>query len=60
MVIKKRLALIGIIASIFAGFVAGLDIIGGKAGLASIIAIYFSGFGGGASLVAFIKKDVEK
>jgi hypothetical protein len=58
--IKKRIALIGIIVSILAGFVSGLNIIGEKAGLASVLIIFFSGFGGGASLVAFLIKNVKK
>jgi hypothetical protein len=48
---------VGIIVSILAGIASGMTMIGSEARIPHILIIFFSGFGGGASLVAFIKKN---
>ena len=61
MTIKKRIALIGIIISIVAGLVAGIDMIGETASTANVLIVFFSGMTGGASLTSYIrnKKKIE-
>lgn len=54
---KKRIALIGILVSIVAGLVSGIDIIGETARTANVLVIFFSGMTGGASLVSFLRKN---
>ncbi len=61
--IKKRLLLIGIIISIIGAFLSLLFMDGKEVGLASLITIFVTGFGGGASLTAYItgiKNDRKK
>jgi hypothetical protein len=53
---KRRIALVGVIVSIFAGIVSGMSMIGSEAKIPHILIVFFSGFAGGASLVAVIKK----
>lgn len=47
----------GLIASILAGIASGMSLVGSEARIPHILIVFFSGFGGGASLVAFIKKN---
>ncbi|NQU86860.1 MAG: hypothetical protein HQ541_13980 [Mariniphaga sp.] len=54
--IKKRLALTGIILTTLAGIISGFDMIGETATTAKILIVFFSGFGGGVSLMQFIQK----
>ncbi len=53
---KQRIALVGIIVSILAGIASGMSMIGSEARIPHVLIVFFSGFGGGASLAAFIKK----
>lgn len=59
MSLKKRIALIGIIFSIIAGLISGIDMIGETATTPKILIVFFSGMAGGASLVSFIRKKKE-
>ncbi len=56
MKLKKRVALIGIIISIVAGLISGIDVIGEIAKTPNVLIIFFSGMAGGASLVSYISK----
>ena len=53
---KRRIALVGIIVSILAGIASGMSMIGSKTTIPHILIVFFSGFAGGASLAAFVKK----
>ncbi len=48
--IKQKVSFIGAIICVIAGLVSALTMIG-KAGLASILTLFFSGFAAGATLV---------
>ena len=56
---KKSLTLVGIILTLIAGLVSGLDMIGEKATLARILIVFFSGMGGGVGLMKFIRSKKE-
>jgi hypothetical protein len=51
---KKRIALVGILLTLLAGLISGINIIGKVASPAQVLIIFFSGVGGGASLVHLI------
>ena len=53
---RRRIALAGLVICIAAGLISAVDVIGSEARLVHVLTIFFSGFGGGASLVAFLKK----
>jgi hypothetical protein len=52
---NKRIALVSIILTLLAGLISGFNMIGKVASLAQVLIIFFSGFGGGASLVHLIR-----
>ncbi len=54
---KKRIALIGIIFSLIAGLISGIDMIGEIAKTPNVLIVFFSGITGGASLVSYIRKN---
>jgi hypothetical protein len=56
---RRKISLGGLILCIVAGFFSSVYVIGSEARLVQVLTIFFSGFGGGASLVAFIKKKSE-
>ena len=53
---RQKIALAGLLICIAAGLISMINVIGGEARFVHVLAIFFTGFGGGASLVAFIKK----
>jgi hypothetical protein len=52
--IRRRVSLVVLAASILAGVISSLLIVGTQARLVHVLTMYFSGFAGGASLAAFI------
>lgn len=52
---KRRINLISFLACMIAGIFAAIDLKGTEVGLGQLLAIFFSGFGGGALLVVFIR-----
>ena len=60
MPIRKRLSLIGIIMSLIAGLVAGIDMIGETATTPNVLIVFFTGVAGGASLVSYFRGNKKK
>jgi len=55
MTYKRKFAPTMVAVAILAAFVAGISVIGREARLVDVIILFFSGFGGGASLVATVR-----
>lgn len=56
MTVRQRLNLIGFLACLVAGIFASFELEGTEAGLAQLLAIFFSGVGGGVLLMVFIRE----
>ncbi|MFH1143176.1 MAG: hypothetical protein V1774_01365 [Candidatus Eisenbacteria bacterium] len=56
MTARERFALLGIGISVIAGIVSALATLGGPTRLVDVLLLYFAGFGGGASLVALLRR----
>ena len=52
--IRQRLSIIALVASVLAGVISSLLVVGREARLVDVLTIFFSGFAGGASLASFI------
>jgi len=59
MTLKRRLALVATIISVVIGAVTSLSLVGREARLVDVAILFFSGFAGGASLLAPIRRARE-
>lgn len=59
MTLKRKLALIATIISVAVAAVTSLSLVGREARLVDVVILFFSGFGGGASLLATIRRARE-
>lgn len=56
---RRRIALTGLVICVASGLLSAMTCIGSEARLVHVLTIFFSGFGGGASLVALVKKKSD-
>lgn len=59
MTLNRKLALIATIISVIIAAVTSLSLVGREARLVDVVILFFSGFGGGASLLATIRGKRE-
>ena len=56
MTIRQRLNIIALLACLIVGIFTSFELRGKEVGLAQLLSIFFSGVGGGALLVVFIRE----
>jgi hypothetical protein len=55
MTLKRRLALAAALLAVLVAVISSVSLVGREARLVDVIVLFFSGFGGGASIVASIR-----